>query len=234
MIYGKKVYGVVTAAGSGSRMNRNQTKQFIEIKGKSILEWTLEKLDASAYIDQIVLVTREDELQRAQGLLNKLKKSARAVVGGSSREESTYKGLADLEPDSIVLTHDGARPFIRPELIDSALEKFSQYKSIILGVPAVDTIKKVKGASVEETLERATLYHIQTPQIFETGLIQKAYEKFKGDYSGFTDDSSLVEALGEKIYIHPGDYQNIKVTTEDDLLLGQLIMEGQAKENENR
>ncbi len=223
---------LITAAGSGSRMGHEKGKLFLKIGSKTVIERTLEVFDSIEKIKSIVLVIRERDEEMMKKIAQKLKKPVRLVFGGASREESTYNGLKALEEDcDVVICHDGARPFIRKNIIEQCLEEIKNQDGVIVAVPVKDTIKCVdQNAMVDYTPNRELLYQVQTPQVFRKEIIMEAYEINKEEKIKVTDDSSLVEKLGKKVKIVVGDYTNIKITTKEDLFVGEKILELEGKE----
>lgn len=232
----RSVNAIITAAGSGTRMGTQITKQFIKVGKMTILERTIRKILNSKYIDNIILVIKKDEEKEINGLINGLNinKTITLTYGGNSREESTFNGIKSLDKNTdIVLMHDGARPFIRTELLDRMIEATDEHRAIICAVPAKDTIKIITNdMKVKSTPERSRLYMVQTPQIFDYKLILKAYESVDYNSSRITDDASLIEAIGEEVYVYHGDYNNIKITTNEDLVLANIL--AQEEDDENR
>ena len=151
----------------------------------------------------------------------------RLVPGGAERQQSVFNGLKHVEAD-IVLVHDGARPFIQEELIHQLTEAASLHAGAIVAVPVKDTIKKVQDRSVVETVERSSLWAVQTPQAFRVSILYKAHQEAENDQFLGTDDASLLERMGEQVVIIEGDYDNIKITTQEDLYFAEAILKKQA------
>lgn len=235
MYKNKSVNAIITAAGSGTRMGTRITKQFLKVGKMTILERTIRKILKSKYIDNIVLVIKKDEEKDICELINVINsnKTITLIYGGESREESTFNGIKAIDKNTdIVLMHDGARPFIKTELIDQMIEETDKHRAIICAVPAKDTIKIITNdMKVRSTPERSRLYMVQTPQIFDYTLILKAYESVNYNSSKITDDASLIEAIGEEVHVHPGDYNNIKITTDEDLKLANILAREEDDEN---
>lgn len=230
-----EVYSLITAAGIGSRMKLDTNKQFLQIGTKTVLERTLEKFVNSTYIDQVLVVAREENFAYIrEEIFSGLKtdKVLRLVQGGSSREESTFCGLKAIENrDSLVICHDAARPFVKTELIDQMIEEVVEKEALITAVAEVDTVKVVKDGRVRETLDRSLLYRVQTPQAFKYKLLRSAYDRHLGS-PGLTDDASYVEKNGQKVFVLEGSYDNIKITNYEDLRLARIIAE--EEDNANR
>lgn len=224
-----KVSAIVAAAGQGRRMQANKNKQYLQLDNEMILSRTLKVLDRIEEIKEIVVVVGSSEIEFCQEEIidnNNLRTQHKVVAGGKERQDSVRAGLAALSCDSeYILIHDGARPLITKDLIGEALIGAREHNTAVLAVPVKDTIKVVdRSGYVVETPDRSKLRAVQTPQIFKRDLICDAYQwAIEADFSG-TDDASLVEAMGEKVYLVQGSYENIKITTPEDLLLAKEII----------
>ena len=219
---------IIVAAGTGSRMNMEINKQFIKIQGKEVLVHTIEKFYKNNEIDEIIVVTKKEEIDYVQeNLIDKNKfKNIKVISGGKERQDSVYNGILELDKNcNIVLVHDGARPFITNEIISNSIREANLNDAVVVGVPVKDTIKIVDDRSeVKDTPKRDLLWAVQTPQVFKYDLLLKAYKKaFEDDFYG-TDDSMLVERLGYKVKMINGSYNNIKITTKEDLNIGKQIL----------
>ncbi|RKD33766.1 2-C-methyl-D-erythritol 4-phosphate cytidylyltransferase [Thermohalobacter berrensis] len=234
MYKNKYVSVVIPAAGLGKRMKSKINKQFIKIKNKPILAYTIEKFEECKYVDEIVVVTRKEEMEFCKvEVIEKygFKKVKGIVEGGKERQDSVYNGLlAVSENCDIVLIHDGARPFVSIKNIVDGIKGVLEYKACVIGVPVKDTIKKVNDQlDVVDTPKRSELWAVQTPQCFDYNLILKAYRRLENEQIHVTDDSNLVELLGHKVKMIKGSYDNIKVTTPEDLKIGEVILESNQK-----
>ena len=234
MYKGKYLSAIITAAGSGLRMGLATNKPYIEIAGKKILEITLEKVISLAEFDEIVLVIREEDKKMAASLVEKINdRRIKIVKGGKSREESTYNGLMALNKKSqLVLTHDGVRPFASLELFRRTLKEMDNYKAAIAATKAKDTIKVAnERGEVDFTPNRDFVYNIQTPQAFEVEKIKTLYEKYMTSEAKVTDDSQLFEFFDKKtpVKIVEGEYQNIKITTQEDIIFGEGFLRKEEK-----
>ena len=233
MIDKLEVYGIITAAGFGTRMKTDVSKQFLQIGKMTVLERTLRKFIGSKYIDEIIIVAREENFTFIkEEILAKYKSDKISLVkGGSSREESTLCGINSISnPNSIVITHDSARPFIKTDFIDKMIEEVRIKGAVISCVAEVDTIKEVIDNEVISTRDRTRLHRVQTPQGFTYGLIKQAMDKFKG-VDGLTDDSSFVEKNGGRVFVLQGSYDNIKITNNEDLKLANILAKEEDDEN---
>lgn len=214
---------IVAAAGSGKRMGLQKKKQFLEFRGKPLYMSSLIIGENSKVIDEIIIVTAEEDVEviRHQCNLEGFKKIKNIVSGGKERQDSIYNALKFCE-DGLVAIQDGARPFLQETYLiegKKLLLKEENLSGVVVGVKVKDTIKKVNLNTeiIEITPERDELYMAQTPQIFKVELLKKAYEDAnKVSYYG-TDDSSLVEKNGGVVKIIEGSYNNIKITTIEDL-----------------
>lgn len=216
---------IIVAGGSGSRMNMNINKQFIKINEKEVIAHTIDKFYKNEYIDEIILVVKEDEIDYfKENIIKKYGyKDIKIALGGKERQDSVYNGLKIVDKNcDMILVHDGARPFVSKEIIKKAVTETK--KASVVGVRVKDTIKVVSNNEIINTPNRNTLWAIQTPQTFKYDLLKMAYEKaYEENFYG-TDDSSLVENLGEKVNIIEGSYENIKITTKEDLNMAYQII----------
>lgn len=217
-------YAIVLAAGSGKRMGMQTPKQFLELAGKPVLAWTLDAFECATRVDAVILVTAEDQVAacRKQFLSGKV---IDVVAGGAERQDSVACGLAAVPDEAMVIAvHDGARAFVAPEDIDAVVTAAQTVGAAVLGTPVTDTIKRVNGNVVVETLDRSVLRGVQTPQAFLADVIRQAHQEAKtSGYLG-TDDTALVERMGAPVMVVPGRADNVKITTPDDLDLGLSIL----------
>lgn len=235
MYKNKTVAVIIAAAGSGMRMGSGIPKQYMEIGGKPILTRAIEAFENNAFIDHIYVVVHPDYADYCQSqILDRFSfEKVKAVVeGGKERQDSVYRALEALEEEvDFVLVHDGARPFVEEHTINLLLETTSAHGAGVVCVPVKDTIKVAEAQVVVDTPDRKTLYSIQTPQGFSKDLLTAAYEKaFAENYYG-TDDAVLVEKLGQKVYLVKGEYHNIKITTREDLVLGETMVSENKERN---
>lgn len=222
-----KIVVYIAAAGMGRRMNSDINKQFIPINGRPMIQLTLEKFDELPYIDEIFLIIREGEEEMIQSILNQMELSHEIglVVGGNERQDSIYEGIKRVPQNTeIVLTHDGARPFVQKEEIEEIICSAIKYGAATLMTPMKDTVKiSEDGVWSKVTPDRSKLFAVQTPQGFKKDILLKAYKQaFDEKYYG-TDDCSLVEKAGYRIKLVQGSYHNIKITTPEDLILAEVI-----------
>lgn len=221
------VSAIILAGGRGKRMGYARSKQYINLDGKPILYYTLKQFIDNKLIDNVVLVVPEDEKDYCKNeVLDKFKLSIdRVVFGGAERQDSVYNALVELEDSEIVLIHDAARPFTSQKIISEAVKYARLYKAAAPGVMPKDTIKiKDDDNFSVDTLVRDNLVAIQTPQAFDFDLIYKCHREIKKRGIVVTDDTRVVELLGNKVYIFEGDYTNIKITTPEDLFLAECLL----------
>ncbi|MBU9710834.1 2-C-methyl-D-erythritol 4-phosphate cytidylyltransferase [Evansella tamaricis] len=217
---------VIPAAGQGKRMKAGQNKQFLLLDQTPLLIHTLRVFEGDVLCESIILVVNEGELEEMRTLLLTygIKKVEQIVLGGQERQHSVYEGLKALDGNPIVLIHDGARPFIQQSEIHKLVETVVKSGSATIGTPAKDTMKLVVNGKAVKTVERSSLWAVQTPQAFRLADILYAHKKAELDSFMGTDDASLLEFIGEKVTIVEGNYENIKLTTPEDIIFGEAII----------
>ncbi|WP_216831106.1 2-C-methyl-D-erythritol 4-phosphate cytidylyltransferase [Alkalihalobacterium elongatum] len=217
---------VIPAAGQGKRMKAGKNKQFLQLSNIPLIIHTLLVFEKDPWCKEVILVTNNEEKEMMMNLIkdHALQKVNDFVIGGSERQFSVANGLGSINDDTIVLIHDGARPFIEQSKIHELVLCAKDTGAAVLAVPVKDTIKKVTESKVEETMERSSLWAVQTPQAFRLSLIKKAHELAKKQSFLGTDDASLVENMNEPVAIVEGDYLNMKLTTPEDLLFAEAIL----------
>jgi len=223
------VGAIVLAAGKGSRMKAGVNKQFLEIDKKPLLYYSLDVFERNSNIDFIVIVCSVEEKASIKNcIIDKygFKKVKKLVVGGKERKDSVFNGLNAVEGVDVVLIHDGARPFIDNRIIDEGIENTLKFNCCACGVMPTDTIKvmDVDGFS-KYTPKRSDLIAVQTPQCFKYDLIRECHKKVNRDGIEVTDDTSVVECFGHKVYLYEGSYNNIKITTPKDMIMAKEIYE---------
>jgi len=225
-----KTVAIIVAAGKSIRLKDRLPKQFLEIANKPILAHTVEKFERCDLVDEILMVVPEDYLGYCSTeVVDRFdfRKINKIVGGGEERQDSVYNGLLAIPNNtSIVLVHDGVRPFISVSKIEESINLCKEYKAVILALPVKETIKRVEDDYVVTTLNREKIWTVQTPQTFDYKLLLDAYQKAKEDGFVGTDDSSLVEKIGVKIRVLEGEENNIKITTKEDLILAEVISKG--------
>lgn len=220
-----KISAVIVAAGSGTRMGAGKNKVFLEILGKTILEHTISAFSQCDIIDEIVVVTNQQE--EAAKILNKYEKPYSVTCGGAVRGDSVRMGIKKATGD-IVAIHDGARALIKPEEITAVVRAAIKHGAAAMGVKSKDTLKLIgEDGFIAKTLDREWIYNIQTPQVFVKEEIQKLYEICD---KSFTDDCALFEEYGKKVMLVEGSYDNIKITTPEDMEVAKGILEKRRQE----
>ena len=221
----KKCGVVIVAAGSASRMG-GIDKVMAQLGGEPMIRRTVRNFQNCDAISEIVVVTRPDLIEAISQLCSGYDKLKTVVAGGKSRQESVALGLDALSKDvKLAAVHDGARPFADWQLIDRCVRAANTYSAAAPAIPVKDTIKVVEGRIVKSTPDRATLFAVQTPQVFDYDLLRGALTKAEADGAAVTDDCSAVERLGMSIKIVEGDERNIKITTPLDLKIAELFLE---------
>ena len=221
---------IVLAAGQGKRMHSKIQKQFLEIGRKPILYYSMECFQKSPLIQDIILVTGEDMISYCQSeIVEKygFTKVCKVTAGGKERYDSVYAGLLCCQDTDYVYIHDGARPFVTEEMIQRGYEAVKRTNACVMGMPSKDTVKLADPSGyIKETPDRKIVWNIQTPHIFSYDLIRGAYESIrKKDMSNVTDDAMVVEQeTGTKILLVEGSYQNIKITTPEDLAVAEAFL----------
>ena len=223
---GRRCTAVVAAAGSSRRMGTD--KLLMPLGEVPVLIRTLRALDNSEDIDEIVVVTRQDLIVPVSQLIKDaaLGKVSKVVVGGETRTASVLNGVREASPESdLIAIHDGARPLVTGRIIRQAVLKAGERGAAAPAVPVKDTLKRAVDGVVVETPDRAQLFAVQTPQVFEHGLILGALEKAVEDGAELTDDCAAVERIGMPVCLTEGSYENLKLTTPEDIAVAESILE---------
>jgi 2-C-methyl-D-erythritol 4-phosphate cytidylyltransferase len=224
-----KVTALIPAAGMGRRMGQKVAKQFLPLGDRPMLAHTLMAFQRASEIDEIIpILSKEDMESCLRDVIEQyhITKVRTLVVGGKERQDSVMHGLEKLEKDaSIVLVHDGVRPFVTLEMIKESVDLAKKGECIAVGVPLKDTVKEVDDKRmVRHTLERSRLWAIQTPQTFPVKILKRAYEESYKHKTYGTDDATLVERSGGRVRVIMGSYENIKITTPEDLIFAEEIL----------
>ncbi|MEQ9618332.1 MAG: 2-C-methyl-D-erythritol 4-phosphate cytidylyltransferase [Deltaproteobacteria bacterium] len=229
---------IITAAGLGKRFGEGLPKQFMPLSGKPVLIHSIEAFSKSPLVEDITLVVPERWVEYTRReIVGRLEtdKVGNVIAGGAERQDSVANGFQSLNgtPD-IVVVHDGVRPFVSVEIIEEVINAASECGAAIAALPSHDTVKKSSPAQyIESTLPRDSLWFAQTPQAFRHEILRRAFIKASEDGFTGTDESLLVERTGVDVKLVTGSPYNIKITTEEDLLLGELIVkEGIHKKQE--
>lgn len=223
------VIALIPAAGMGRRMGAGMNKQYLQLRGMPILARTVAVFQQASCINRVLLIIPDDEIPYCrESVVNayRFDKVERIVPGGTERQHSVYNGLSALQcgEDDIILIHDGVRPFVTEDTLQRSIAALDSADGAVVAVPAKDTIKIVSDGAIQSTPPRETLWLAQTPQAFRYSVIKEAHDlAHAAGYLG-TDDASLLERLGKKVAIVPGDYRNIKITTPEDLVLAEAFL----------
>jgi 2-C-methyl-D-erythritol 4-phosphate cytidylyltransferase len=230
-----RIAAILPAAGLGTRMGAETPKQFLELDGVPIVILSLQRIASCELITDIIIATRENGIARLDEQIRaeKLKQQVRIVRGGDTRQESVAQALQEIPNDTeIVLVHDAVRPFVTREQIVRVIEEARRCRAAILGVPAMDTVKEVKRASLPEdvalitaTVPRERVVLAQTPQAFATKLLKEAFAKAQADGVSASDEAGLVERLGHEVHVVLGSERNIKITKPADMELARFYLE---------
>ena len=225
-----KYVAIVLAAGQGKRMGADIQKQYMLLKERPVLYYSLKQFEESD-VDAIVLVVGKGEIEYCKReIVEKygFQKISAIIEGGKERYESVYLGLEAIQNADYVLIHDGARPLLTKEIIVKSMEQVKQYKACVVGMPVKDTIKIIDEKEfAKETPDRSILWLVQTPQTFSFDLVKSSYRKMmEREDETVTDDAMVVEQYGNhKVKLIKGDYENIKITTPEDLFIAELLLD---------
>ena len=230
-----RIAAILPAAGLGTRMGAETPKQFLELDGEPIFIHTVRRIASCQLVTDIIVATRGDVLATLEKRIRgeKFAQSLRVVRGGDSRQESVAEALREVSNDTeIVLVHDAVRPFVTREQIVRVIEEARRCQAAILGIPAMDTVKEVKRASLPEdvalitgTIPRERVVLAQTPQAFSTKLLKEAFARAQADGVNASDEAGLVERLGHNVHVVLGSERNIKITRPADMDLARFYME---------
>ena len=216
---------IIAAGGKGTRMGADINKVYLKLLGKEILVYTVEAFQKNKNVDEIIIVTGKNDIDRCNELVKKyeLSKVATVVQGGSTRQKSVFNGIMASKGD-IVAIHDGARPLISQQEIDAVFNDCREYGAAAVGVSVKDTLKMIdKNGFIASTIDRELVCSIRTPQVFKRNIIINAHQKALNESFEATDDCGLVEFSGVKIKITAGSSENIKVTTPEDIVFAEGI-----------
>jgi len=225
-----KVSVIVPSAGLSRRLPGVIEKPYIRLGNRPILARTLESLSVAEQVDEIIVVVSPSNLDMCrEEVLSKyeLSKVKHLIPGGKTRGESVYNGLRKVDPESdVILIHDGVRPFVTKDMINSSIKAAFDFGAVICAVPVISTVKKVRqNQIVDKTIDRQDLVMVQTPQGFRRELIMDAYARAREKGFEATDDAALVEWAGHPVKVILGSYKNIKITTPDDLILARGMLD---------
>jgi 2-C-methyl-D-erythritol 4-phosphate cytidylyltransferase len=230
-----RIAAILPAAGLGTRMGAETPKQFLELEGVPLVILSLRRIASCELVTDIIVATRTDGVAKLEQRIasEKLKQSVRVVRGGDTRQESVARALEEVPSDAeLVVVHDAVRPFVTREQITRVIEEARRCKAAILGIPAMDTVKEVKRASLPEdvalitaTIPRERVVLAQTPQVFATKLLKEAYARAQADGVSASDEAGLVERLGHDVHVVLGSERNIKITKPSDMELAHFLLE---------
>jgi len=230
-----RIAAIIPAAGLGTRMGGDQPKQFLELDGVPLIIFTLRRLAACSAITDFFIATRSDDVVALQDKVAKagLGRPARVVHGGDTRQQSVANALAQVDPATeIVAVHDAVRPFVTPAQVDRVIAEARVRGAAILGIPAIDTVKEVKRASLPEdvalisaTIPRERIVLAQTPQVFKYALLRDAFKKAQEDDFTGSDEAAIVERFGHEVFVVLGSERNLKITRPADMDLARFYLE---------
>jgi 2-C-methyl-D-erythritol 4-phosphate cytidylyltransferase len=232
-----QVVAILAAAGLGTRMGHETPKQFLELNGVPLVILSLRRIAACPLITDIIVATRAEEIERLDARIReeKFKQPVRVVKGGDSRQASVSQALKHVPHDAeLVVVHDAVRPFVAVEHITRVIEEARRCKAAILGIPAMDTVKEVKRASLPEdvalvtaTVPRERVVLAQTPQVFQAQLLKDAFASAEEDGVSASDEAGLVERLGLEVHVVHGSERNIKITKPADMELARFYLQSE-------
>ncbi|HJP18902.1 MAG TPA: 2-C-methyl-D-erythritol 4-phosphate cytidylyltransferase [Nitrospinota bacterium] len=233
----KKTSAIITAAGHGRRMGKGRKKQFLMLGENPVIVYTLQTFEKSDSINEIILVVPDDGIDYCkQEIVNSYKftKVKKIVTGGEKRQESVFNGLKSVSREmDLVAVHDGVRPFLSKSILENSIKKAKEKGSVVVAIPVKDTLMKISDQGmVVGGQNRDSIWRIQTPQIFKKEILISAFEKALKDNFCGTDESTLVARLGIPVYVVNGSELNIKITTPEDIDLGESIMMAQSKKQD--
>jgi 2-C-methyl-D-erythritol 4-phosphate cytidylyltransferase len=234
-----RIAAILPAAGLGTRMGAETPKQFMELDGVPIVILSLRIIASCELVTDIIVATRGDEVEWLERRIReeKFKQTARVVRGGDSRQDSVAQALQLVSNDTeIVLVHDAVRPFVTRDQIARVIEEARKCRAAILGIPAMDTVKEVKRASLPEdvalitaTIPRERIVLAQTPQAFSTKLLKEAFARAQADGVNASDEAGLIERLGYDVHVVLGSERNMKITKPADMELARFYLERERK-----
>ncbi len=230
---------IIVSAGKGQRLKAGIKKPFISLGGKPILSHTLAPFERCPLIRSILVVVGEEDLEYCLKEVVEpyhYQKVLKIIPGGKRRQDSVKKGIEALPEDTeIIVVHDGVRPFVTQKMIEASIQEADRSGAAVVAVPVKDTIKMATSDGIVlQTLERDTLWQAQTPQAFQASILRKAYSNALFKEMSVSDDATLVERLGIKVRLLPGSYSNIKITTQEDLILAHFLLEMESQSKKGK
>jgi 2-C-methyl-D-erythritol 4-phosphate cytidylyltransferase len=229
-----RIVAILPAAGFGTRMGAESPKQFRVLDGLPVIIFTLRRLAACTAIDEFLIATRPEDAAALAARVEqeKLDRPVRVVHGGETRQESVRNALAEVPPDcGLVLIHDAVRPLVTREQVEHVIAEARECRAAILGIPALDTVKEVKRASLPTdvaliltTIPRERVVLAQTPQVFDAALLRMAFARAAADGVSASDESGLIERLGHDVHVVLGSERNLKITRPGDIELAEFYL----------
>ena len=222
-----RVTAVIVSAGKSERMGMEISKQFIPLCDIPVIARSISAFQASGMVSKIVIVTRQEDIMEVADIVHEFgfDKVARIVKGGQTRQQSAAAGLKAADDCEYIAVHDGARPLITPQCIDRVIQTAIETHAAAAAVKLKDTLKKAdENGNISATVDRSSLWLVQTPQAFETGLYRDALEKAEESGEDYTDDCQLIEMAGSPVRLVVGEYTNIKLRTKEDILIAESIV----------
>ncbi|MGN0532006.1 MAG: 2-C-methyl-D-erythritol 4-phosphate cytidylyltransferase [Eubacterium sp.] len=214
---------IILGAGNGTRMKSEMSKLLLTIDGKTVLQRSVEAFLSVSDIDEVVITARQQDIEAFAEVIDD--ERVTFVIGGDTRQQSVANAIDTIDEAQLIAIHDGARPLVTPRVIEDTLRAATEYGAAATGVMVKDTIKVIDGDGfVVTTPARATLFAVQTPQIFDFALYKEALELAKNNSKDFTDDCQLIEYYNKPVKMVVGDYSNIKITTPEDIPLAENIL----------
>ncbi|KKR78760.1 MAG: 2-C-methyl-D-erythritol 4-phosphate cytidylyltransferase, partial [Candidatus Nomurabacteria bacterium GW2011_GWA2_40_9] len=222
-------FAIIVAAGKGKRMKSGENKVFLDLLNKPMLYYSLKVFQDCSEINEIIIVAQKNDFRKINEIKNKYSfaKIKNIVEGGKERQDSVYNGLMSIKNaknDDIIVVHNGSNPLIRENEIISCISSAKKYGAAVCCFPLKDTIKKINNDFVEKTIDRTGVYQMQTPQAIKYGLFIEGYNNVKKRKLKITDDVAVVESLNKKVNIVECSYENVKITTRDDLKIAEGIL----------
>ena len=220
-----RTIALITAAGKGQRMQTQTPKQYLPLGGKPILAQTIKVFETCPAVDEIYVIVPAEQMEMVEkDIVDKyhFKKVLKVVRGGKMRQQSVWNGLRAIRSEcSIVIVHDGVRPFVTPQMIEQGIKVAAENGAAVTAVRAKDTVKRAIRGKKVQTLPREEIWLAQTPQVFQFSLLMKAYQKANQEEITGTDDAFLVERMGHPVILIEGNYNNVKITTPEDLVFAE-------------
>lgn len=221
---------LIMAAGSSSRMGED--KQFMKLGGKSVLARTISVFEDCGAVSDIIVVTKKESVDRVRRLVEQYRftKVIQVIPGGKERVESVFMGLQKISKEyGLVAIHDGARPLVTKEIVEKTIRTAQKFNAAAPAEPVTSTVKRVKNDAIVETIDRQELALVQTPQVFEASLIKGAIQKAIQDKAPITDDCMAAERIGITVHLTEGSRENIKLTTQEDMIFAEAILRSRRK-----